>query len=131
MGIFRQIEGRDILRLARFNYVWLALGVIIIYYSLALDPFFSGENFIVIIRSVSVTGLYALANTMVFLGAGVDVSVIAIGATTAMVHAKLFHTSGISTHGALAIAIVFSAALGLANGLLLPQGCTPRLAFRS
>ena len=74
MAMLRQIQARDVQRIARFNYVWVALGVLVLYYSLALDPFFSGENWIVIIRGVSVTGLYALGNSLVFLGGGVDVA---------------------------------------------------------
>jgi ribose/xylose/arabinose/galactoside ABC-type transport system permease subunit len=109
------------LRLARFNYCWVGLAVLVLFFSLSLGPFASGENFIVIIRSVSVTGLYALGNSFVFLGAGVDVSVIGIGAATAMVNARLFHTSGISSEGAFVIAMAFAAGCGLLNGFLVTK----------
>ena len=115
------MQARDMLRLARFNYCWVGLAVIVLFFSLSLGPFASGENFIVIIRSVSVTGLYALGNSFVFLGAGVDVSVIGIGAATAMVNARLFHTSGISSEGAFVIAMAFAAGCGLLNGFLVTK----------
>jgi ribose/xylose/arabinose/galactoside ABC-type transport system permease subunit len=109
------------LRLARFNYCWLGLAVLVLFFSLTQSPFATGENFIVIIRSVSVTGLYALGNSFVFLGAGVDVSVIGIGAATAMVNARLFHTDGVSSQGALALAFLFCGGCGLLNGLLVTK----------
>ena len=121
MAMLGQLRARDVQRFARFNYVWVALAVLVLFYSLALDRFATGGNWIVIIRGVSVTGLYALGNSLVFLGGGVDVSVISMGAATAMLNGKLFHTSGISSQGALTLAVLFSAGLGLINGLLVTR----------
>ena len=121
MAMLRQIETQDVLRLLRFNYCWVFLAIMVLFLSLSKDTFATGENWQVIIRSVSVTGLYALGNSFVFLGGGVDVSIISIGAATSMVYGRLFHIDGVSTHAALTVAVLFSAALGLANGLLVAK----------
>ncbi len=110
-----------LIRRLRFYYPWVFLVILVLAFSLTSDSFPTGNNWIVIIRGVSVTGLYALANTFVFLGAGVDVSVISIGASTGVVYGSLFHVDGISTHAAFILAIVYSMGLGLMNGLLVAK----------
>jgi ribose/xylose/arabinose/galactoside ABC-type transport system permease subunit len=110
-----------LLRRLRFYYPWVFLAIIVLAFSLTSGPFPTGNNWIVIIRGVSVTGLYALANTFVFLGAGVDVSVISIGASTGVVYGKLFHVDGISTHAAFILAIMYAIGLGLINGVLVAK----------
>lgn len=120
MAMFRQIEARDVLRFLRFNYVWVFLAILVLFFSLALEMFPNGQNFIGIVRSVSIIGLFALGNTLVFLGAGVDVSVLALGYSTGMLFGKLFH-SGVDTALALFIVFVYSAGAGLVNGLLVTK----------
>ena len=111
MGLVRQL---------RYYYPWVFLAILVLYFALAQDPFFNGRNWVVIIRSVSTTGLYALGNSFVFLGGGVDLSVIAIGTTVAMVDGQLF-LRGWSPELALFIAFLTAAGLGLINGLLVTK----------
>ena len=118
--MFRQMQARDMVRFLRFNYVWVFLAILVLVFSLALESFPNGENFIGIVRSVSVIGLFALGNTLVFLGAGVDVSVLALGYSTGMMFGKLFH-AGVPSQAALAIVFVYSAFAGLANGILVTK----------
>ena len=118
--MFRDIQARDVVRALRFNYVWVFLALLVLVFSLIIDSFPNGENFIGIVRSVSIIGLFALGNTLVFLGAGVDVSVLALGYSTGMLFGKLFH-AGVPTQAALAIVFVYSAVAGLANGILVTK----------
>ncbi len=120
MSMFRDIQARDVVRALRFNYVWVFLALLVLVFSLIIDSFPNGENFIGIVRSVSIIGLFALGNTLVFLGAGVDVSVLALGYSTGMLFGKLFH-AGVPTQAALAIVFVYSAVAGLANGILVTK----------
>ncbi len=120
MAMLRQVQVRDVVRLLRFNYVWLFLSILVLAFSLSLPNFPNGENFIGIVRSVSIIGLFALGNTIVFLGAGVDVSVLAIGYSTGMLFGKLFH-AGVPTAAALFLGFVYAAGAGLVNGVLVTK----------
>ncbi len=112
------------LRRFRSYYPWVFLAVLILYFSLNEDLFHTTDNFLNIARSVSVTGLYALGQTFVFLGGGIDLSVITIGSGTGMVFGRLFE-DGMSSQGALTIAFFYAAGLGLINGLLVTKGRIP------
>ncbi len=112
------------LRRYRMYYPWVFLAVLILYFSLNEGLFYTPSNFINIARSVSVTGLYALGQTFVFISGGIDLSVINIGAGTAMVFGRLFE-DGMSSQGALTIAFFYAAGLGLINGLLVTKGRIP------
>lgn len=109
------------LRRFRFYYPWVFLAVLILYFSLNEDLFYSWSNLLNILRSVSVTGLYALGQTAVFIGGGIDLSVITIGTGTALVFGRLFE-DGMSSQVALTIAFFYAAGLGLINGLIVIKG---------
>ena len=108
------------LRPLRLNYPWVFLAILIIFFSLHTSVFPNGNNFIVIARSVSVTGLLALGNSFVFLGGGVDVSIITIASSSAMLNAKIYESWG-NPQAALALALIYALALGLINGLLVTK----------
>ncbi len=110
-----------ILRRLRFQYPWLFLVILVAFFALTTAPFPHEDNFLAILRSVAIIGLFALGNAFVLIGGGVDVSVVSVGATTAMLYARLFQ-DGMDTESAVALALVFAAGLGLINGILVTKG---------
>lgn len=103
------------------GYVWLFLLMAVVVFSLSMDVFFSYGNLLGIVRSVSIVGLLALANSFVILGGGIDLSVITISASTAMMFAWLFQ-GGLDSRLALLFALIYAALLGSANALLVTKG---------
>ena len=110
-----------VFRRLRFYYPWIFLVALTLYFCVTTPLFRTGHNFVNISSTLPVTGLYALGITIVFIGGGVDLSMITVGAGTAMMFARLFE-EGVSTQGALTIAFFYAAGLGLINGLLVTKG---------
>ena len=97
----------------------LVLAVII--FSLAADRFLQPGNLSLIVQQVMVVGTLGIAQTLIILTAGIDLSVGAIMVLSSIVMAKLSADQGVP--GLLALLIGFSVgtACGLLNGALVTR----------
>ena len=97
----------------------LVLAVII--FSLAADRFLQPGNLSLIVQQVMVVGTLGIAQTLIILTAGIDLSVGAIMVLSSIVMAKLSADQGVP--GLLALLIGFSVgtACGLLNGVLVTR----------
>lgn len=74
-----------------------------------------------ILKQVTVTGFIALAQTLVILTAGIDLSVGAILVVSSLIMGNLAVITGIPVGFAIIIGIFFGALMGLVNGLLVAR----------
>jgi fructose transport system permease protein len=97
----------------------LVLAILI--FTFAADRFLEPSNLSLIVQQVMVVGTLGIAQTLVILTAGIDLSVGAIMVLSSIVMAKLATDQGLA--GPLALAIGFGAgtACGLINGLLVTR----------
>ncbi|MFW6121744.1 MAG: ABC transporter permease [Petrotogales bacterium] len=116
----------------RFEYekfgALFALAALIIISAIASPYFLQIQNILNILRQISYTGIIALGMTFVIISGGIDLSV---GSMTALVGGVSILTlnSAMSTFGevqaimiSIIVAILFGAALGAANGILVSKG---------
>ncbi|MBI2194746.1 MAG: ABC transporter permease [Planctomycetes bacterium] len=109
----------------RRNGIWLGLVLLCLFFTLATDRFWGRENFLNILRQISILSVLAVGATFVILTAGIDLSVGSVLAVSAMVMAKVFHGFPESSHGywlGLAAGLGVGLLFGLANGLIVTLG---------
>src|SRR6478752_4740689 len=94
--------------------------------SFALPGFFTSENIVSIVRSVSVLGILALGMAIVIIGRGIDLSAVAIMAMSVAWYLQLLNTG---TPDGLAFAYVLAGvlAIGLLNGFLVAYADVPAI----
>jgi fructose transport system permease protein len=97
----------------------LILAVII--FSFTADRFLEAGNLSLIVQQVMVVGTLGIAQTLVILTAGIDLSVGAIMVLSSIVMAKLSADQGLPGVIALLIGFACGTACGLLNGLLVTQ----------
>jgi fructose transport system permease protein len=100
----------------------LVLLVSLVVFSLIVGPrFFSAFNFSLIVQQVMIIGIVGVAQTLVILTAGIDLSVGAIMVLSSMVMAKLAIDMGLPVPIAIAAGLGVGAACGFLNGLLVTR----------
>src|SRR3954463_5891263 len=93
----------------------------VIYFSLTADRFLAPGNLSLIVQQVMVVGTLGIAQTLVILTAGIDLSVGAIMVLSSIVMAKLGTDQGLPGLLALALGFGVGTVCGLINGLLVTR----------
>jgi fructose transport system permease protein len=92
-----------------------------IYFSVFTDRFFTTFNMSTILAQVMIIGTLGVAQTLVILTAGIDLSVGSITLLSSVVMARLAVVGGYDQWVALAIGVGVGALCGLFNGILVTQ----------
>lgn len=90
-------------------------------FSVIAPRFFGMGALSTILKQVTVTGFVALAQTLVILTAGIDLSVGAILVISSLIMGNLAVFSGVPVLIAVIIGVVFGGLMGLVNGLLVAK----------
>jgi fructose transport system permease protein len=93
----------------------------VVYFSLTADRFLAPGNLSLIVQQVMVVGTLGIAQTLVILTAGIDLSVGAIMVLSSIVMAKLGADQGLPGILALVLGFGVGTACGLINGLLVTR----------
>src|SRR5688572_20421797 len=93
----------------------------VVIFSVAADGFLEPANLSLIVQQVMVVGTLGIAQTLVILTAGIDLSVGAIMVLSSIVMAKLGSDSGLPGLLALGLGFAVGTACGLINGLLITR----------
>jgi len=93
----------------------------VIYFSLTADRFLAPGNLSLIVQQVMVVGTLGIAQTLVILTAGIDLSVGAIMVLSSIVMAKLGADQGLPGILSLGLGFCVGTACGLINGLLITR----------
>jgi len=105
----------------------LAIAILIfIAASIGLPGFFTTDNIVTIVRSVSVLGILALGMAIVIVGRGIDLSAVAIMAMSVAAYLQMLD-NGVSGGYALALVVAGVIAIGLVNGFLIAYAEVPAL----
>ena len=99
----------------------LVMVISIIGFSIVAPRFMSLGALSVILKQVTVTGFIALAQTLIILTAGIDLSVGAILVLSSLIMGNLAVVTGLPAGLAVLIGIFFGALMGLVNGLLVTK----------
>jgi fructose transport system permease protein len=99
----------------------LVLILAFVYFSLFTDRFFSEGNFSTILAQVMIIGVLGLAQTLVILTAGIDLSVGSMTLLSSVVMGKLALVWGVHPWAALIIGMVVGTLCGLLNGWLVTR----------
>ena len=100
--------------------------VLFVVASVGLPGFFSADNLVAIVRSVSVLGILAVGMGIVIIGRGIDLSMVAIMAMTVAWYLQMLN-NGVSDGYALALALAGVIAIGLINGFLVAYADVPAI----
>jgi len=103
----------------------LVLLISIAAFSIIAPRFFGIGALSTILKQVTVTGFVALAQTLIILTAGIDLSVGAILVICTLVMGNLAVFSGVPVLIAVAIGIGLGGLMGLVNGLLVARAKLP------
>lgn len=95
-------------------------------FGLLNDRFLRVENLSLITQQVSVVGTLAIAQTLIILTAGIDLSVGAVMILSSMVVAQLAVNNGLPAPVALLAGLVVGLAAGALNGFLVTRFRLPR-----
>lgn len=110
---------------ALHRYPWISPGLVllvaVIIFGLINSRFFMISNLSLITQQVSIIGTIAIAQTLVILTAGIDLSVGAIAIFASMVMAKTCAEQGVPGPLALLIGLAVGAAAGALNGFLVTK----------
>jgi fructose transport system permease protein len=103
----------------------IILLVSILAFGLIARNFMSASTLSLVLKQVTVTGVVAIAQTIVILTAGIDLSVGAILVITAMVMGRLAVLSDISLFLAIPLGVLVGTCMGTINGLLVTKARIP------
>ncbi len=115
------------LRLHQLNGVWLPIAVVImliVFFSLLTDAFFSLRNMTGILGQASTLLLACLGASFVILMGSIDLSVGAIVLLVGAITVKALNAFGLGIE-AVGVSLLVGAALGLGNGLIYAWGRIP------
>ena len=99
----------------------LVLLIAVVVFGLLNDRFLRVENLSLITQQVSVVGTLAIAQTLIILTAGIDLSVGAVMILSSMVVAQLAVNNGLPAPVALLAGLVVGLAAGALNGFLVTR----------
>ena len=114
------------LRLSQQMIVFLLFVVLFVGFSLFLPGFFNTGNMLTLLQNVAILGILGLAMSIVVIGRGVDLSLVATLAVPSGLMLEMVehgHALPVAFAAALALALVF----GLVNGLLIAYAEVPSL----
>ncbi len=94
--------------------------------SVGLGGFFSADNLVAIVRSVSVLGILAVGMAIVIIGRGIDLSTVAIMAMSVAWYLQMLN-NGVPDGTALALVLAGVIAIGLINGFLVAYADVPAI----
>ncbi|HET7867709.1 MAG TPA: ABC transporter permease, partial [Burkholderiaceae bacterium] len=100
---------------------FIALVIACVFFGLATDRFFSGENFSLILQQIAVVGVIAIGQTLIILTAGIDLSCGMVMALGSIVMTKFAADLGMPPMLAVLCGIAATAAFGFVNGLLVTR----------
>jgi fructose transport system permease protein len=93
----------------------------VVYFSITADRFLAPANLSLIVQQVMVVGTLGIAQTLIILTAGIDLSVGAIMVLSSIVMAKLSADSGVPGLLALLLGFTVGTACGFINGTLVTR----------
>ena len=99
--------------------ILIVLFLLIVFFSIASDVFFTVNNFLNITRQISLLGIMAMGMTMVIAVGGVDLSVGAVYAICSTSAAALMTRAQVPIFLACLIALIIGAIFGVLNGVLI------------
>jgi fructose transport system permease protein len=99
----------------------LVLLISVVAFSIIAPRFLGIGALSTILKQVTVTGFIALAQTLIILTAGIDLSVGAILVVSSLIMGNLAVVTGIPVGFAIIIGIFFGGLMGLVNGLLVAR----------
>jgi fructose transport system permease protein len=97
------------------------LALAVVYFSLTADRFLAPANLSLVVQQVMVVGTLGIAQTLVILTAGIDLSVGAIMVLSSIVMAKLSADQGVPGLLALLLGFAVGTGCGLINGALVTR----------
>src|SRR3954453_1897560 len=97
------------------------LALAVVYFSITADRFLQPANLSLIVQQVMVVGTLGIAQTLVILTAGIDLSVGAIMVLSSIVMAKMSADAGVPGLLALLLGFAVGTACGLLNGALITR----------
>lgn len=101
--------------------IWIVLGVLIIIAALLSPVFLSPRNITVLLKQAAPLGILAVGQTLVILTGGIDLSVASVMATVSIFAAGITDGRDELVWPVVAFCLVFSLAVGIANGLLVTK----------
>jgi ribose/xylose/arabinose/galactoside ABC-type transport system permease subunit len=109
---------------ARRYGIYIALALLVAYFSLVSEEFRTTDNLFLVLRQVTVVGILSIGMTFVILTAGIDLSVGSTLAVAGLVSAIYAHESASFGNGALAILLPFVIGIiaGAINGAVISYG---------
>src|SRR3954453_16880817 len=97
------------------------LALAVVYFALTADRFLQPANLSLIVQQVMVVGTLGIAQTLVILTAGIDLSVGAIMVLSSILMAKPSANAGVPGLLALLLGFAIGTACGFLNGALIPR----------
>lgn len=94
--------------------------------ALTLPGFFTADNLVAIVRSVSVLGILALGMAIIVIGRGIDLSMVAVMAMSVAWYLQMLG-NGMSDGAALGLALAGVVSIGFANGFLVAYAEVPAI----
>jgi ribose/xylose/arabinose/galactoside ABC-type transport system permease subunit len=104
----------------------IALGILVIIFSLTTDAFMTSRNLINILRQVSIIGICAVGMTFVILTGGIDLSVGSVIGVAVVTCAKLM-VLGLHPIAASLFALLAGVVVGIINGIFINEVGIPPL----
>ncbi len=102
--------------------LFLFMIVLILFFALKSQYFFSARNFLNVLQSVSVIGITAAGMLMIIVAAGVDLSVGAQMALVGCIQTEIVIEFGLPWYAGILMGMTFGMLCGLLNGLLVTYG---------
>ena len=115
------MTGLNRLRRWEASGILIALIILVVLLATASPAFLSQYNLSVVARQASFVGLVALGQTLVLLIGGIDLSVGAAAALSAIVGSLLLTQTGIDPYLVLPITLLFGLMLGFVNGFFVAK----------
>jgi ribose transport system permease protein len=107
--------------------IYVFLVAIILFFALMTDAFLTFDNFIVILRQVSIIGICAFGETLVVIGGGIDLSVGSTVALSGVIAASLAKFLEVPIPLAFLAGIAAGSVCGLLNGILTTKVKIPSI----
>lgn len=101
--------------------IWLVLALLVATASLVSPTFLTTRNITVLLKQAAPLGILAIGETIVILTGGIDLSVASVMATVSIFAAGITSGQEALVWPVIAMCLVFSAGVGLANGLLVTK----------
>ena len=127
VGAVPQKAGREPIkaRLAQYG-IYLALLLLVVFFTIASDVFLTSANLLNVLRQVSIIGICAVGLTFVLLTGGIDLSVGSVIGVSGMTCATLV-AAGFPIALAVTAALAFGFIAGLLAAFIINEACIPPL----